>query len=52
MVGYETKIVALESEVKKLREDVYKDDSKVHLLKERSNILDLKIQRLNEETAY
>ena len=33
MVGFETKIVALEEEVKKLREEVYKDDSKVQLLK-------------------
>ena len=41
--------VSIESEHKKLKEEVYKDDTKITLLKYESQLLDLKINRLNEE---
>ena len=49
MLGSDTEIQTLENDVKKLKEEVYKEDSKITILKYNKNILDLKIQRLNEE---
>lgn len=48
----ESDINQLDNEVKKLKEEVYRDDTKISLLKYSQQILDLKLNRLNEEEKY
>ncbi|KAL4499945.1 hypothetical protein ABPG72_015294 [Tetrahymena utriculariae] len=48
----ESEINQLEQEVKKLKEEVYRDDTKITSLKYSQQILDLKLNRLNEEEKY
>ena len=49
MVGSETELQTIEGEFKKLKDEVYKEDSKINVLKYQTQVIDLQIQRLNEE---
>ena len=43
MLGSESEMSAIETEYKKLKDEVYKEDSKISILKYTTQILDLKI---------
>mmetsp|Transcript_33448 Transcript_33448/g.30444 ORF Transcript_33448/g.30444 Transcript_33448/m.30444 type:complete len:140 (+) Transcript_33448:1183-1602(+) len=50
--GIESENAGLESEVKKLRDEVYGDDTKIHKLKQQAYVVELMTQRLNDENDY
>lgn len=52
MVGTENESSYITTELKKLREEVYSQDTKISLLKYRTEVIDAKVQRLNEETEF
>lgn len=52
MVGTENESSSITIELKKLREEVYSQDTKISLLKYKTEVIDAKVQRLNEEAEF
>jgi len=52
MVGTENESASITSELKKLKDDVYGTDTKIQILKYKTEVIDAKVQRLNDEAEY
>jgi len=52
MVGTENESASIVTELKKLKDDVYGTDTKISILKYKTEVIDAKVQRLNEETEF
>jgi hypothetical protein len=52
MVGTENDSASVIADLKKVKEEVYGTDTKIQILKYRTEVIDSKVQRLNEEAEF